>query len=137
MHSLQLVLVDAILDEDDPSLSEGPAASLGAAEAEPGVGPLGGVGRVSPGLSPGLVELPACAVCLDRLDGSVSGVAGPGVCVHGGGDLCGHCVCLHSTRCTWFDHCGHLSGHELLRELPQLRHRLSPRYVHACVMLLA
>lgn len=29
-----------------------------------------------------LVELPACAACLDRLDGSVSGVAGPGVCSH-------------------------------------------------------
>ena len=81
MHSLQLLLVDALVDDAGRPATDPPTGALDVARLLAVESPSAAAAPAAAACG-GVVELPACAVCLDRLDGSVSGVAGPGVCSH-------------------------------------------------------
>ena len=109
MHTLQLLVIDGLVDDSKCSAStadgtsesiasllsltnnacgseadaiaDSSSSSSSSASASPGAAALEAQAHVEEE-SKDWVELPSCPACLDRLDGSVSGVLGYGVCSH-------------------------------------------------------
>jgi len=104
VHTLQLVVIDGLVDDSTASTADGASNSIASllslplspgaptpsasATAPPAPPSDAGCGSEAESRAPVVeskedwVELPSCPACLDRLDGSVSGVSGHGVCSH-------------------------------------------------------